>query len=322
MNPGEAALRFVLHVHARLRNIALMEAVAGPAAFVLLALAGVLALARTGNLAGVPDRFLVIAFAMAFFVALARLIKTLPRIPDAARHLDRELEARERWITVLEAATSDLPVAEWAARGAMDGLRGRTVSDVVPYRPPAAAVPLLLAVVLVSGLALLPTQTSAAGDDREAAVVIEAGSSAAGARRPGEPRPSSSSRDPRVLMASEAVRAGAESPKALQVIDDLKEAAREAGDEAALEKIRAAEESLEAGDAAGAASLIGEAAESLHGLSKSGAGASVEGASGDGEAAGSAGTGTASHGPRRFPVAPRYREAVRRYFEALGSDDR
>ncbi|MCK6481493.1 MAG: hypothetical protein L6R43_15550, partial [Planctomycetes bacterium] len=159
-----AVLGLVARARFRLRAAALLEGFAAPAAAFLLVLSATAAAARLGGRTDLPAGFLGGIGALAAAAGLARTLRGWAGTAGAALHLDRALDARERFSTVVETARSDPAIAAWAARGALDRAGDGAVEEALALRPPAALVPLLLAAVLAAGLALLPPEAAGGGE--------------------------------------------------------------------------------------------------------------------------------------------------------------
>jgi hypothetical protein len=307
----EPALRLVLRARRKLTAAFLAEALAAPAAGLLLLAAGLLAVVRWTGRSDLPRGVLEAAALLAALVVAARFARGLPGAAEAALHLDRVLAAGERFTTVIETAATDPVLAEWAARGALARAEGPALGRAMAFRPPAALLPLLLSATLAAGLALLPGAAPAAGSPGAGdgpASVASGGATGPGPRAPG-------AAPPRTGGAAVPVPApAAEDPR--EAVRLLEEKARAAGNDAALRALAAAREALGRGDREAARDALRRAMESL-GLdaAAAGGGPAVPGAAGGGAAAGGDG------GPPRreetfrpFPVPLRAREAVKAYF--------
>jgi hypothetical protein len=308
----------VLRARRRLTAAFLAEALAAPLAALLLLAAAALAISRWTGRPDLPTGVLRAAALLAGLAVAARVLRGLPGTAEAALHLDRTLGAGERFSTVLETATTDPALAEWAARGALAKAGGGALGRSLAVRPPAALLPLLLAAVLAAGLALLPGAPAAAG---AAAAGGGAGGPAAGAGPGG-----TATAGPGVVGTAPPRAGGpaaalplpspADTREALRL---LEERARAAGNDAALRALASAREALDRGDAAAAREAALRAMEALGGggPSASGGGVAVPGATGGGLPSAGPPDGAAKGGEapfRAFPVPLRAREAVRRYF--------
>jgi hypothetical protein len=308
----EPVLALVLRARRRLTAACLAEAAAAPIAVLLLAAAALLAVSRWTGRADLPGGAFRAAALLAGLAVAARLLRGLPRTADAALHLDRTLGAGERFSTVLETASTDPALAEWAARGALARAGGDALGRALAFRPPAALLPLLLASVLAAGLALLPGAPAAAGESPAGAVDGAPAASGSGGATAGGP---ASTGAPAARVPAVAVPAD---PR--ETVRLLEEEARAEGNDGALRALASARDALARGETAEAREHVRRALEAMgrDGADPAaGGGVIVPGATGGGVAAGGAPAAGAPSGEapfRPFPVPLRAREAVKAYF--------